>query len=122
VCVYLRMSDEMWLSARMVQGDRWQIVISLAELRRTVVTDAPQEGTRSVGSEVGSFAMELQGDPDGIQALKSLHAGNKDFLKFLIQEAKSNVDHTAPFSSPDGKKWLLKFDARTGNLEVAGVA
>lgn len=63
--------------------------------------------------------MELGGDPEGVKALKALHAKNKDYIKFLIGEARSNVDQTATFSAEDGKShWVLKFDAATGNLDV----
>jgi hypothetical protein len=62
--------------------------------------------------------MELVGDPEGIEALKALHAANKDFLRFLIEEAKTSVDQAARFSAADGRKYLLRFDAKTGNLDV----
>ncbi len=66
-------------------------------------------------------AMELLGDPEGIQALKALHqkgGANKDFLRFLIEEAKTNIDQTARFTADDGRKFVLKFDGKTGNLDV----
>lgn len=62
--------------------------------------------------------MEFVGDPEGIAALKALHARDKAYLKFLIGEARSNADFTARFSDA-GKKWFIKFDPRTGKLEVS---
>lgn len=63
--------------------------------------------------------MELGGDEAGVKALKALAAKNKDYIKFLINEAKSNVDFMAPFKAEDGSPWLLCFDPNTGNLTVA---
>ena len=62
--------------------------------------------------------MELTGDPDGIAALKAKHAKDKGYIKFLVTEARSNVDQSATFTGEDGKHWRLKFDAATGNLDV----
>ena len=63
--------------------------------------------------------MEFLGDADGIAALKALYAKDKSYLKFLIGEARSNTDFTARFTADDGRKWLIKFDPRTGNLELS---
>lgn len=63
--------------------------------------------------------MELTGDAEGLAALKALHQQDKSYLKFLIGEARSNTDFTAPFTAPDGKKWKLVFDPRTGALTVS---
>ncbi len=62
--------------------------------------------------------MKLLGDSLGIAALKELHAENKTYLKFLVGEAKSNTDLTAPFTSKTGEKYNLKVDPRTGDLLV----
>jgi hypothetical protein len=61
---------------------------------------------------------KLSGDEKGIEALKELAKGNPDYIRFLIGEAKSNVDHAAPFTAKDGSKYLLKLELQTGKLEV----
>ena len=61
---------------------------------------------------------KITGDPRGIEALKELVTGNADYMRFLITEATTNVDHAAPFHAKDGTKYLLKIDLATGSLEV----
>ena len=46
--------------------------------------------------------MNLTGDPEGLAALKSFQEGNRDYLKFLIQEARTVFEHQVDFKSPDG--------------------
>ncbi len=67
---------------------------------------------------VNSPLMDLQGDPLGVAALKELHASDKEFVKFLLNEARSNFDLTARFTAKDGKKWVVKYDARSGIVDV----
>jgi hypothetical protein len=62
--------------------------------------------------------MRLVGDPEGIAQLKALHAQNKESMKFLVGEAKSNTDLTALFVGGDGVRYLLKVDIKTGDLQV----
>ncbi len=62
--------------------------------------------------------MKLVGDPEGIEALKVLHAADKEYLKFLVGEAKSNTDLSARFKSKEGKKYVLKLSLASGDLEV----
>lgn len=57
------------------------------------------------------------GDPEGIAALKQLAATSRDFLKFLITEARSASDHIAPFTAGDGSRWRLRL-LSSGDLEV----
>lgn len=57
------------------------------------------------------------GDPDGIAALKQLAETSRDFLKFLITEARSASDHVAPFTAADGGRWRLRLVAG-GDLQV----
>ncbi len=45
--------------------------------------------------------MNLTGDAAGLAVLKSFQEGNRDYLKFLIQEAKSVFEHHADFKGPD---------------------
>ena len=63
--------------------------------------------------------MEFLGDANGIAALKALWAKDKGYLKFLLGEARSNTDYTARFTADDGRKWVIKFDPRSGNLEIS---
>lgn len=58
--------------------------------------------------------MEISGDPDGVAALKALHAADKSFVKFILNEARSNFDMTTKFTAKDGKRWLVVFDPREG--------
>jgi len=59
----------------------------------------------------------LTGDPEGIAALKALAAEHRDFFKFLLAEAQSNLDHNAHFTAADGGKFVLHMDS-TGHLSV----
>ena len=63
--------------------------------------------------------MELKGDPKGIEALKEKHAEDKNFVKFLLNEARSNADRTARFTAKDGSKWQVVDDPRSGTIEVS---
>ena len=62
--------------------------------------------------------MKLTGDPDGLAALKTFQEGNRDYLKFLIQEARSVFEHHVDFKGPDGAQFRLHFDVRTGDFRV----
>lgn len=64
--------------------------------------------------------MELAGDQDGIAILKGMNASSKDYLKFLIQEAKTVFEHHVDFKSTDGAtKYRLSFDPPSGKFTVA---
>ncbi|MDF1565421.1 MAG: hypothetical protein P1V51_20455 [Deltaproteobacteria bacterium] len=65
--------------------------------------------------------MELLGDPTGIAALKALAQADKSYLKFLINEARSNTDLCTRFTDPQGVHWVLRIDPATGNLLVEPV-
>jgi hypothetical protein len=62
--------------------------------------------------------MNLTGDADGLAVLKSFQEGNRDYLKFLIQEARSVFEHHVDFKGPDGAQFRLHFDVRTGDFRV----
>jgi hypothetical protein len=62
--------------------------------------------------------MQLVGDPEGIAALKELASNNRDYLKFLISEAKTNTDHVAPFTGPHGRKWQLVVKPGSSEIEI----
>ena len=62
--------------------------------------------------------MKLSGDAEGLAALKSFQEGNRDYLKFLIQEATSVFEHHVDFKGPDGTQFRLVHDVRTGEFRV----
>ena len=62
--------------------------------------------------------MNLTGDPEGLAALKALQEGNRDYLKFLIQEARSVFEHHVDFKNAGGAQFRLIFDVRTGDFRV----
>ncbi len=62
--------------------------------------------------------MNLTGDPAGLAVLKSFQEGNRDYLKFLIQEARSVFEHHVDFKGADGAQFRHHFDVKTGGLRV----
>src|SRR5207244_6114211 len=46
-----------------------------------------------------SRTVNLTGDPAGLAALKAFQEGNREYLKFLIQEAKSVFEHHVDFKA-----------------------
>ena len=62
--------------------------------------------------------MNLTGDPEGLAALKLLQEGNREYLKFLIQEARTVFEHLVDFKSADGAQFRLVFDVKTGDFRV----
>ena len=62
--------------------------------------------------------MNLTGDPDGLAALKTFQETNREYLKFLIQEAKSVFEHHVDFKDAAGTPFRLVFDVKTGALRV----
>jgi len=62
--------------------------------------------------------MEVLGDATGIAALKALAAADKGYLKFLINEARSNTDLCTRFTDPNDAHWVLRIDPANGNLVV----
>ena len=62
--------------------------------------------------------MQLTGDPEGLAVLKSFQESNRDYLKFLIQEAKSVFEHHVDFKGRDGAQFRLHFDVKTGGFRV----
>ena len=63
--------------------------------------------------------MHLAGDAGGIGQLKELVTENKEYLKFLVGEARSNADHATTFRGKNGVKYRIKLDLASGNLNVA---
>ena len=62
--------------------------------------------------------MIMKGDPDGLTALRRLQESNRDYLKFLIQEAKTVFEHHVDFKSELGAHFRLSFDVKTGAFTV----
>ena len=62
--------------------------------------------------------MNLTGDPAGLAVLKTFQEGNRDYLKFLIQEARSVFEHHVDFKGPDGAQFRLIFEVKTGAFRV----
>jgi hypothetical protein len=63
--------------------------------------------------------VELAGDEIGIAALKSMHAKNKEYLKFLLGEIRSNTDLRASFSAEDGQAFTITLEPKSGKLQIA---
>ena len=61
--------------------------------------------------------MKFTGDPDGIAALKKMKESRVEYLKYLLQEARTNSDHTTTFKENETKFKIL-FDPQTGDLDV----
>ena len=62
--------------------------------------------------------MELIGAPAGLEELKKIREERKDFLKFLITEAKTSFRRYAIFNGSDGRRWKLSFNGQRNELEV----
>lgn len=62
--------------------------------------------------------MKLEGDPEGIAALKALREKDKNYLKFLVGEARTNTDLRTTFKTEDGRTFVLRVDVASGNLVV----
>jgi hypothetical protein len=58
------------------------------------------------------------GDPEGVAALKAMAAEHRDYLKFLLNEAKSATGHAASFRAADGTRWEVVLRPESGDLEV----
>jgi hypothetical protein len=63
--------------------------------------------------------MELVGDPRGLEELKLMREERKDFLKFIITEAKTSLARQAEFKGKDGRRYLLKYDGAHDRMEVS---
>ncbi len=47
-----------------------------------------------------------------------MQEGNREYLKFLIQEAKSVFEHHVDFKDKDGAQFRLVYDVKTGAFRV----
>ncbi|HUJ25400.1 MAG TPA: hypothetical protein VLW85_05245 [Myxococcales bacterium] len=62
--------------------------------------------------------MNLSGDAAGLAALKAMQETNREYLKFLIHEARSVFEHHVDFKAADGAQFRLSFDPKTGAFKV----
>ena len=63
--------------------------------------------------------MKLTGDIEGIAELKKIGQERKEYLKYLITEAKTNTDFTALFTGSDASlRYKLTYVPQTGELLV----
>ncbi|RLB55379.1 MAG: hypothetical protein DRI34_10645 [Deltaproteobacteria bacterium] len=62
--------------------------------------------------------MNLTGDAVGLVELKKIKEERKDFLRFLITEAKTSFARRAEFRGRDGRRWYLYFDGQRNELRV----
>ena len=54
--------------------------------------------------------MKLSGDPKGLEELRLFKENDADYLKFILNEAKTNTDLNTTFKSRDGQqKYRLTF-------------
>lgn len=65
--------------------------------------------------------MKLNGDPAGIEELKFFHDAEdkKDYLKMILNEAKTNTDNKTEFKDRDNQnKYTLIFDPASGDFNI----
>lgn len=62
--------------------------------------------------------MQVVGDPDGVAALKAMAAEHRDYLKFLLNEAKTATGNVATFRDADGTAWEVVLHLDSGDIEV----
>jgi hypothetical protein len=60
----------------------------------------------------------IVGEPDAVAALKAMVQEHRDYLKFLLAEAKTNADHTTTFKAADGNHYKLHLDLAADRIEV----
>lgn len=63
--------------------------------------------------------MNLVGDPDGVEELRKIGSERRDFLKFLITEAKTSFSRNAEFKGGDGRHWVITYNGQVDELKVA---
>ncbi|UCD85942.1 MAG: hypothetical protein JSU92_07050 [Deltaproteobacteria bacterium] len=63
--------------------------------------------------------MKLTGDSEGIAELKFIKENKLFYLKFLLNEAKTNTNRSAEFKGRDGKtKYRMTFNDLSGELKI----
>lgn len=63
--------------------------------------------------------MNLVGDEEGLKALHEMKGSNREYLKFLIQEARTVFGGFVDFKSKDGAAYRLTWDPRDQRLVVS---
>jgi hypothetical protein len=63
--------------------------------------------------------MNLVGDEAGIAALQDMKTANKEYLKFLIQEARTVFERRVDFKTKDGVSFRLSWDEKEQKFTVA---
>lgn len=63
--------------------------------------------------------MNLTGDEHGIAVLHEMSKSSKDYLKFLIQEARTVFERAVDFKSKDGVTYRLSWLAQEQKFVVA---
>lgn len=61
--------------------------------------------------------MKFTGDEEGIAALKRMKDERLEYLKYVLQEARTNFGNTTTFKDND-TKYQIVYDPQTGDLEV----
>jgi hypothetical protein len=62
--------------------------------------------------------MNLVGNPEGVLELKKIREERKEYLKFLITEAKTSFSRSATFKGSDGRTWKITFDGQKDEMSV----
>ena len=62
--------------------------------------------------------MKFVGDEAGISVLHELKDTNKEYLKFLIQEARTVFNNFVDFKGKDGSAFRLTFLPKEQNFQV----
>jgi hypothetical protein len=63
--------------------------------------------------------VHVTGFEPGVAALKALAEKDREYLKFLIKEARSNTDLRTRFKGPEGDAtFVLRLDPKTGDLII----
>ena len=62
--------------------------------------------------------MKLIGDNDGMNELKKMQNERRDYLKYIITEAKTNTDLSTTFTGSDGVKYKLIYDRMNQQFNV----
>lgn len=62
--------------------------------------------------------MQLTGDEAGLAALQEMKSSNKDYLKFLIQEARTVFGNKVDFKAKDGSAYVLVWSPQHQSLSV----
>jgi hypothetical protein len=62
--------------------------------------------------------VKIEGNPEGIDALKAMHGKNPGFMRSLLEDARSTTDHATTFRDEQGRRWQLRLDPNDGKLTV----